>query len=53
MKVDAFTCDFCEEFGSQFLVTNEWYILSYAIDTYYLCSHNCLLAFVEECLERS
>lgn len=52
MKIDAFTCDFCEEFGSQFLVTNEWYSLNFGIDSYHLCSYNCLLGFVEDCIAK-
>lgn len=47
MRIDAFTCDFCEEFGTEFSVKNEWFTILFGVGAYHLCCAACLQGWVE------
>lgn len=47
MKVDAYKCDFCEEFTNDFVVENDWFVISNGANVFHLCSIVCMINWAE------
>ena len=50
MKIDAFKCDWCEAFGTEFDIENLWFTLRLGEDgrEWHFCTTKCLANYVED-----